>query len=583
MRRSGCRLAVLLLLAAGCARSGLQDASDLTAEQLTAAGQSRCSVVKDPDKPLIVEWSGMDAAELEARLLRGIVAVRYEDCEMEVLRGCTAPGHYAYAQTTTGAQSIHIGSLDDLLINIPLGLAQLGGRVERGESLELDMVVVGRYEAPQPAYTAAELAGGPECARATHVVTGVSLGAFRLSSVEDSARSGAGAGLVGSSEDTIEVLKESPPGMLEACAQVALPDDPRRNVCTAPIRLEVAPISAHAEALAGSQQFLRPPDLDRKQLQSMELAGSLAAHQAYDVAVKVQADEHAPPERRQEAWCALAAIEQDNPYREQARELCDRWRDHTTALRSREARMIHDYDELRVLLELRGVPVEVQERAAASFLVTHSGLPEAAYPRIRAVERAKRRLGRGDRTSLPSFAAAPANAPPREEAQLRTSLLDRRTYRKAISIGVIPRWVPQGYGVGGHILGRVNYVHEVGFEVAYAQYAGYGPRWRYILAMARYERVYRPHKVFRPFVGGSFGALIPAGPQPCAPEGPGPRLCASPAGMMTLNGGARISLTPWLSLVVQGFAGGMTARPFFVGGAAGGIEFTIPTGRDWPQ
>jgi hypothetical protein len=537
-------------------------------------------VVKDPDKPLIVEWSGMDAAELESRLLRGVVAVRYEDCEMEVLRGCTAPGRYAYAQTTTGSQSIHIGSLDDLLINIPLGLAQLGGRVERGEALELDMVVVGRYEAPKPAYTAAELSGGPECARATHVVTGVSLGAFRLSSVADSARSGAGPALAGASEDTIEILKESPPNMLETCAQVSLADDPRRNVCTAPIRLEVAPISAHAEALAGSQQFLRPPDLDRREVQSMDMAGGLPAHQAYDVAVKVQADSRATPERRTEAWCGLAAIEQDNPYLAQARELCDRWRDHTTALRASEARMVHDYDNLRVMLELRGVPVSVQERAAASFLVTHAGLSAEQYPRIRAVERAKRRLSRGDRTSLPSFSVAAAGEPPPVDSQIRTSLIDRRTYRTAISVGFAPRWVPQGYALGGTVLGRVNYVHEVGFEVAYAQYAGFGPRWRYILAMARYERVYRPHKVFRPYIGASFGALIPIGPQICAES---PRMCASPAGVMTLSGGARVSLTPWLSLVAQGFAGAMTARPYFVGGVSGGIEFTIPTGRDWPR
>lgn len=580
MAPSGCRLALLLLLVGGCARSGLSDAGALAGEQLEAAGVSRCSVVKDPDKPLIVEWSGTDAAELEARLLRGVVAVRYEDCEMEVLPECTAPGRYAYAQTTTAAHSIHIGSLDDLLINIPLGLAELGGRVERGEALELDLVVVGRYEAPQLAYTAGELLGGPECARATHVVTGVSLGAFRLSSVQDSARSGGGPGLHGASEDTIEILKESPPGMLEVCAEVALPDDPRRNVCTAPLRLEVAPIYARAEALAASQQFLRPPTPGREQARAFDLAGSLEAHQAYDVALKVQADRHATPERRTEAWCRVAAIEVDNPYQAQAQELCERWRDHTSALRASEARMLRDYESLRVLLELRRVPIEAQERAAASFLVTYAGLDADAYPRVRAVERAKRRLGRGERTSLPSFVAAAADEAPYEEDAAPASSADRRTYRKALSIGLTPRWFPRGYALGGHVLGRVNFVHEVGFEVAYTQYAGYGPRWRYVLAMARYARVYRPHRVFRPFLGGSFGALIPLGPQACAES---PRMCAVPAGVLTLNAGARVSLTPWLSLIAQGFAGAMTARPYFVGGLSGGVEFTIPTGRDWPR
>jgi hypothetical protein len=88
MRRLGLALVALLL---ACRRSGIDDAANVAGEQLAAAGESRCSVVKDPDKPLIVEWSGMDAAELEARLFRGVVAVRYENCEMEVQPARTAP------------------------------------------------------------------------------------------------------------------------------------------------------------------------------------------------------------------------------------------------------------------------------------------------------------------------------------------------------------------------------------------------------------------------------------------------------------------------------------------------------------
>lgn len=578
MRRLGPALVALWLI--GCRRSGIEDASRVAGEQLAAAGQSRCSVVKDPDKPLIVEWSGMDAAELEARLLRGVVAVRYEDCEMEVLPACAPPGSYVYAQTTTGRQRIAIGSLDDLLINIPLGLAELGGRVERGETLELDLVVVGRYEAPQLAYTAAELAGGAECAQATHVVTGVTLGAFRLSARRAADRAGGlqGAGRVGgTSSDAIEVVKESPPGALESCAGVALADDPRRHVCTAPIRLEVAPIVAHAGA-AGSREFLVPPALAPGGGHAGAPEVGLAAHQAYDTAVRAQEDPKATPERRVEAWCRLAALPEPNPYRAQAEELCARWRDHASALRTAEARMVRDYEDVRLLLALRSVSIAAQERAVAGFLDAHAALSAEQYPRVRAAQRAKQVLGRGYRASLPNFASSAADAPAPPEAGPRP-VIDRRTYRKAISVALLPRWIPTGYAVGGRVLGRVAFVHEVGFEVGYAQFSGFGAPWRHVLALASYERVFRPDRVVRPHLGASAGALIPVGPRPCEP---GER-CASPAGVLALGGGARISIAPWFSLVTHGFVGAMTAAPYVIGGLAGGIEFTIPTGRDWPD
>lgn len=573
MRRLGLALAVLLA-GAGCRGRGLDAADEVAGRQLDAAGQSHCSVVKDPNKPLIVEWSGMDAAELEARLLRGVVAVRYENCEMEVLPACAPPGAYAYGATTTGRQNLHIGSLDDLLINIPLGLAELGGRVERGEALDLGLVVVGRYEAPRLDYTAADLPGGPECSRATHVVTGVSLGAFRLTASQDTLRRGGVRGAVGGgSVDRIEVVKESPPGMLEACAQIGGGDDARRAACTAPIRLEVTPLVA-SSAPPGT---LVPPEL--RAGPAMDTSGSLVAHQAHEAALRAQRDPASTPERTLEAWCFLASIAEQNPYLELAHQQCARWRDYAGALRSAEARMIRDYEALRLLLELRSVAVSVQERAAATFLDAHAGLSAEHYPRVRAVERARHKLGRGQRASLPNFGVAHADESPHREAAAKVGSVDRRTYRKAISVGLLSRWIPTGAAFGARVLGRVNFVHEIGFEVGYVQYAAFGgPRWRHVLALAGYERVFRPDRLVRPSVGASVGAMIPVGPR-CV----GDFQCTSPAGVGLVNGGVRVSITPWFSLVAQGFVGGLTTAPYLSAGLGGGLEFTIPGGRDWPQ
>jgi hypothetical protein len=43
---------------------------------------------EEPARPLIVEWPSADRAALEAQASHGLVVVRYEGCEMEVLRQC---------------------------------------------------------------------------------------------------------------------------------------------------------------------------------------------------------------------------------------------------------------------------------------------------------------------------------------------------------------------------------------------------------------------------------------------------------------------------------------------------------------
>lgn len=554
-------LALALLMLAACRAAGGPDA--LAGRLLDAAGQAHCRVVKDPNEPLIVEWSGTDTAQLEARLLRGLVAVRYEDCEMEVLPACQLAGSYVYGTTTTARQRIHIASLDDLMIDLPLGLAQLGARVERGEALDLDLVVVGRYEAPRGRYAAADLPAGPECAEATHVVTGVSLGAFRLTAHEETTRRGGVAGAGAGSAARVELVRESPPGLLDACAEIAAGDDLRRASCTAPIRLEVAPLRGEADGAAK-----RPPTLAST---SADAPSGLVAHQAHEAAVRAERDPASSPERIMQAWCFVASIEADNPHRVPARAQCERWRGYLSGLHAAEARMIHDYEDLRLLLELRSVAVPAQERSAARFLDAYAALSAERYPRVRAVQRARQRLARGQRASLPRFSATNAEAgeAPRPEE------IDRATYRKAVSVALLPRWIPGGLAASARVLGRIAYVHEVGFEIAYAdQRRG---QQRDLLALATYERVFRPDRVLRPAIGAAIGALIPVGPCDA------PRGCTSAAGVLALTGGARVSITPWFSLVAQGLVLGLTAPPHVSVGLGGGLEFTIPAGRDWPQ
>ncbi len=276
-----------------------------------------------------------------------------------------------------------------------------------------------------------------------------------------------------------------------------------------------------------------------------------------------------------QAGCFVASLEADNPYREPARAQCERWRGYLSGLHAAEARMIHEYEDLRLLLELRSVAVPAQERSAARFLESHAALSPERYPRIRAVQRARQRLARGQRASLPRFSTTSVEAGQEARGSSPGTGLDHTTYRKAVSVALLPRWIPGGLAASARVLGRIAYVHEVGFEVAYAEQRR--GLQRDLLALATYERVFRPDKVVRPAIGAAIGALIPVGA--CA----APRGCTPAAGVFGLSGGARVSITPWFSLVAQGLILGLTAPPHVSAGLGGGIEFTIPAGRDWPQ
>ena len=84
---------------------------------------------------------------------------------------------------------------DELYAKIPIGAVRLEGQLARAGELNVDMIQVGRHEAERFHFNQADLSG--RCEGATHVVTGLSVGAFVF-------YSGAGAdiGLSGSATGT---------------------------------------------------------------------------------------------------------------------------------------------------------------------------------------------------------------------------------------------------------------------------------------------------------------------------------------------------------------------------------------------
>ncbi|MCX4242264.1 hypothetical protein [Paraliomyxa miuraensis] len=227
----------------GCPKKGTPSEQLATSPDLaTQTGQTKCGVKASAAKPLVVEWPAADRAALEARATRSLVAVRYQGCEMEVLTNCTVEGNYSYLGLNQKREGVKIKSMDELYAQLPVGAVGLEAKLERAGQLNVDMIIVGRKEAERAVFNERDLEG--RCDEATHVITGLTVGAF---SFYAGASADVGAGVkvgnvgVGASSGTErEVLKQD--GSEDSCAAASQSDIDAPPGCGALLRVEVVPI-----------------------------------------------------------------------------------------------------------------------------------------------------------------------------------------------------------------------------------------------------------------------------------------------------------------------------------------------------
>jgi formylglycine-generating enzyme required for sulfatase activity len=215
--------------------------------------QTKCGVEKSQAKPLIVEWPSADRGELEAQAHnRGLVVVRYQGCEMQVLDHCTTTVKYSYSSITRKKDRVVMRDADDLYANVPVGAAKLEAKLEKSGELDVDMTMVGRWEADRSAVRSDELQGS--CDGATHVVSALTVGAFTFTAGADATVGGGatllGAGGGGQSTSKRETLNAD--GDVGACEK-STPDDktPPPN-CGAMLRVEVVPLVGAQPATASA-------------------------------------------------------------------------------------------------------------------------------------------------------------------------------------------------------------------------------------------------------------------------------------------------------------------------------------------
>jgi formylglycine-generating enzyme required for sulfatase activity len=172
-------------ICAGCG-SGLPKFGDLN--QVTPKAESSengsCSAVRPQTEPDLMGWDPGSRAKVDRLADQGLVAVRYSakgcNVELEVLSHCIGSSmKYEYSpywsmETKTAKDA------GELYASLPIGAASLKGRLKGSRVLRTDYRLVGQLSIPPDAVVDASSLKGPECARATHVVSTLYVGGFAL-------------------------------------------------------------------------------------------------------------------------------------------------------------------------------------------------------------------------------------------------------------------------------------------------------------------------------------------------------------------------------------------------------------------
>ncbi len=136
---------------------------------------------------------------------------------------------------------------NELFAELPLGAARLSGKMKGNRALRTDYMLAGQYALPpDSAFRRADL-HGTDCARATHVVNAVHVGAFAMAAGEQRTMDGSaslfGLGAGGVSQADAEILGDE--GSAEACK--ASQADANENArCAVPLRIGLVALEGAA-------------------------------------------------------------------------------------------------------------------------------------------------------------------------------------------------------------------------------------------------------------------------------------------------------------------------------------------------
>ncbi len=206
--------------------------------------EARCRAAARTDSPLITEWSAAEKANLQARLRSGALAVEYTGCSMRPLPACTVRGSYRWQRTTLSSDGIEIRSQDDLFAKLPLGAVALEGELARSGRISVRTMVSGQYLLEGS--SVADVPDYGECAQATHLLTALSIGSFKLHSggtLDGGVSAGVGAYGGGARTSSAETLLREA-GDFDTCKLAT--DETTDIGCSSPIQAFLVPLPRFA-------------------------------------------------------------------------------------------------------------------------------------------------------------------------------------------------------------------------------------------------------------------------------------------------------------------------------------------------
>ena len=229
--------------AGGCMQTSTEKARSVLPR--APAEQAKCRVAASQSSPLVTEWPASEKANLEVLLRNGTVAVAYSGCSMRLLPECHVKGEYHWQRTTPATDSVEINDADELFAKLPLGAASLEGELKRSGKLSVKTTVSGQLRLENA--SVAEIPREGACAQATHLLSGLSLGAFALTAGgQKDSKLGASITLGEASaktERSADMLRSA--GDFDTCAQ-STNESPHVN-CASPIQAFLTPLPGRTE------------------------------------------------------------------------------------------------------------------------------------------------------------------------------------------------------------------------------------------------------------------------------------------------------------------------------------------------
>jgi hypothetical protein len=248
-----CAVAVVALIT-GCAGSPGEAVRPKDPTYAGAIGEGKpaiCQKVGSQGTPLIVDWKPEDRGDLEIAMKQGVAIVHYDCDSVKLLASCKVEGQYPFAGISRKEQVISLASADEAKANLPFNGGQLGASIQRGSTLNIGLMMIGKSSTTVDQLDKSALSGS--CDGATHFVRSATLGAFAMKTATvGSVKAAAQVFAIGASgsSDSNRSVSESD-GDVDSCKK-SNPDakDPPGD-CRALLRIQLVAIGEKASDQTG--------------------------------------------------------------------------------------------------------------------------------------------------------------------------------------------------------------------------------------------------------------------------------------------------------------------------------------------